>query len=104
MIGYDYRSMLVEGQVASIASAFEQVRANLLKLFVSNAQRLMDVVIERAVDLAHLVERRLHVFGAFEQLRLQVDGLSQATGTDQRVELGVAARATELVGEQIILN
>ena len=61
-----------------LRSVFEQVLANLLKLLVRDAQRLVDIVVERAVELAHLVERRLEIFGAFEQLRLQIDGLAEA--------------------------
>src|SRR5262245_60934109 len=76
--------------------------ANLLELLVRNPQSLVDVVLERAVDLVHLIERSLKVVGALKQLRFKVDALTKKAGPDQRIELGVVDRAPKLVCEQVI--
>ena len=77
-------------------SAFQEIRANLFELLVRNAQSLVDVVLECAIDLVQFVYRSLKEFGALEQLRLEVYALAETSGADQRI-VERAAVVTALV-------
>src|SRR5262244_3631925 len=90
--------------MAAEQSASEQVLANLLELLIGDPQGLVNVVLECAVNPVHLIESGLKKLSAIKQLRLEVDGFSQAAGTHQRIELRVACCAAELIGEQVILD
>ncbi|HWN99207.1 MAG TPA: hypothetical protein VNS63_08055 [Blastocatellia bacterium] len=63
--------------VSGAQSSFEQIRANLLELLVSDSQSLVDVVLERAVKLVHFIDRRLKELWALEELRFEVNALRQ---------------------------